>query len=80
MSSFKFVLNREGVRELMQSPEAEAVCKSYADRALASLGDGYIVTTYVGKTRANASVYAESYEAKLENNQHNTILKAVLGS
>ena len=75
----KFVLNRAGVRELMQSPEAEAMCKEYADRAAAQLGEGYIVTTHVGKTRANASVYAESYEAKAENNKHNTILKAVFG-
>ena len=80
MSSFKFVLNPAGVRELMQSPEAEAVCKSYADRALGSLGDGYIVTTHVGKTRVNASVFAESKAAKLENNKTNSILKAVFGS
>lgn len=79
-SGFKFVLNREGVRELMQSPEMEAICKEYADRAVESLGDGYVSTTHVGKTRANASVYAESYKAKRENNKTNSIIKAVFGS
>lgn len=80
MSTNKFVLNRAGVRELMQSQEMQDVCKEYADRALNSLGEGYIVTTYVGKTRANASVYAESAAAKRENNKYNTILKAVFGA
>lgn len=78
-SKFKLVLNRDGVRELMQSEGAMAVCKEYADQAAASLGDGYVVTTYVGKTRANASVYAESAAAKRENNKTNSIIKAVFG-
>lgn len=78
-SNFKFELNRAGVLELLKSEEARNVCKSYADRAAQSLGDGYVVTTHSGRTRVNASVYAESAAAKAENNEHNTILKAVFG-
>ena len=79
MSKVKFELNRAGVRELMQSPEAAAVCKSYADRICSMAGDGFEVTTHVGKTRANASVYAETQEARKDNYENNTLLKA-LGS
>ena len=73
----KFELNREGVRELMRSPEMMAICKEYADKAQAQLGDGYTVTTHTGRTRVNASVGAESHKARQENSDTNSILKAV---
>ena len=77
MSKFKFVLNRAGVRQLMQSTEMQSILKDKANNALNSLGEGYKSDTYVGKTRANAMVYADTYQAKRENLKHNTILKAV---
>ena len=73
----KFELNREGVKELMQSPEMMRICKQYADNAAARLGDGYEVTTHTGRTRVNAEVSAESYQAKRDNLENNSILKAV---
>lgn len=79
MDKVKIVLNREGVRELLQSQAIMDICKSYADRAVAQLGDGYEVSTMVGKTRVNAEVAAVSYAAKVENSQTNSILKAVGG-
>ena len=80
MSNFKFKLNRSGVRELMRSPEMMAVCSQYAQTAMQSLGDGYEVSTYTGKNRVNAQIAAKTYEAKKENAENNTILKAVGGS
>ena len=44
MSKVKIVLNRQGVAELMKSPEMMEICRDHADAALASLGDGYEVT------------------------------------
>ena len=79
MANFKFELNQSGGRELLQSSEMMAICKGYADNALASLGDGYEVSTYVGKSRVNASVIATTYAAKKENSETNSILKAVGG-
>lgn len=79
MAKFKFELNRAGVKELMQSAEMMDICKGYADNAVASLGDGYEVSTHTGKTRVNASVIATSYEAIKENSETNSILKAVGG-
>ena len=77
MSKFKFVLNRAGVRALMQSEEMQSVLKDKANNALNSLGEGYKSDTYIGKNRANAMVYADTYQAKKDNLKNNSILKAV---
>lgn len=79
MAKTKIVLNRSGVRALLQSDEMKAICEEHANRVLKQLGDGYTVTSMTGKTRVNASVYAESAEAKRENMENNTILKALRG-
>lgn len=77
MSKFKFVLNRPGVRALMQSDEMQSILKDKADNALNSLGEGYKSDIHVGKNRANAMVYADTYQAKRDNLKNNSILKAV---
>ena len=77
MAKTKIVLNREGVRRLLQSSEMMAICEEHANKALNSLGSGYTVTTMTGKNRVNASIYAESHEAKRDNMENNTILKAL---
>lgn len=75
---FRIELNPEGVRELLQSPEMEAVCREHAEAIAARAGgDGYSVTTHTGRTRVNASVYAASAKAKRDNMKNNTLLKAV---
>ena len=79
MKKTGFELNYEGVGQLLKSEEMKNICKSYADTAVRKLGDGYSVSTYTGKTRVNASVRAETFEARKENSQNNTILKAVYG-
>lgn len=79
MSKTKFELNRAGVAELMKSSEMMGVCRKYADKAVNQLGNGYKVSEYTGKTRVNVSVSAQTYEARKENSQNNTILKAVYG-
>lgn len=79
MADIKIELNRAGVAELMKSPEMAGLCESLAQKAAGSLGDGYEVSTYVGRTRVNASIHAVSYEARKDNMQNNTLLKA-LGS
>lgn len=73
-------LNHDGVRELLRSPEMMAVCESHAKRAVSKLGAGYEVSTHTGKGRVNASVAAVSPEARRENSESNTVIKAVMGS
>lgn len=77
MSKVKFELNKEGVKELMKSPEMMAICQGYAEKAQAQLGNGYEVTTHTGKSRVNASVIAETFKARRDNANNNSILKAV---
>ena len=77
MSKFKFELNKAGVRELLQSDEMQAVLNKKASNAVNRLGAGYEKDSYVGKNRANAMVYAETYQAKKDNLRNNSILKAV---
>ena len=77
MSKVKFVLNRAGVRQLMQSEEMQAILNEKSSNALNQLGDGYKSDIYIGKNRGNAMVWADSIKAKRENLKHNTILKAV---
>ena len=79
MGNVRFELNREGVRELLTSSEMKAVCENYANKAVSSLGEGYEMTTYTGKSRVNASVIATTYAARKENAENNSILKAVGG-
>lgn len=79
MAKLKFELNKSGVRNLLRSKEMMDICSEYANNALGRLGDGYEVSTYSGKNRVNAEVYAETYAAKKENLKSNTILKAVFG-
>ena len=80
MSKVKFELNRAGVRELLKSHEMMQICEGYANKAQSQIGNGYTVSTYVGKNRVNASVSAQTYEARRENSENNTILKAVLST
>lgn len=77
MSRLRVSLNRAGVRELLRSDEMMAECKRHADDALSRLGDGYEVTTRVGRNRVNAEVAAASYAARRENLENNSILRAL---
>jgi hypothetical protein len=75
----KFELNRSGVRELLRSEQMKNICKEHVENAKNKLGNGYEVTTHIGKNRVNASIRAESSEARKDNLKNNTILKAVNG-
>lgn len=77
MSNIKFELDRAGVRSLLQSSEMASICEGYAQQVRNRCGNGYEVSTYTGKTRVNASVHAETKEAKRDNWENNTLLKAL---
>ena len=77
MRKTRIKLNRKGVRELLRSREMRAICREHADAAWARLGGGYTVSSYTGKNRVNASIIASSMQARRENSENNTILKAL---
>ena len=78
MSKVKFEIDRAGVRELLQSREAANVCTEYANAILSRCpsGLGYEASTIIGKNRARASVFAATPEARRDNYENNTLLKA----
>ena len=72
----KFELNREGVRELLQSQEMLDMVVSVAE---SRCPPECVVSGYVGKTRVNARITTETKEAFFDNLQNNTLLKAIGG-
>lgn len=80
MSKVKFELNKEGVKELLRSPEMANICREYAEAVQGRAGgDGYEVTTHTGKNRVNASVHAVSDEALHDVYNENSLVKALHG-
>ncbi|MGH1775800.1 hypothetical protein ABE883_18075 [Enterococcus raffinosus] len=77
MAKMKFKLNYDGVGQLLKSAEMQGVLEEKATGIKNRAGEGYAQDVYVGKTRANAMVYADSYKAKRDNKKNNTLLKAV---
>lgn len=77
MSKVRFELNKAGVRELLKSEKMKEIVSNHAKNARSRLGSGYQTDTYTGKNRVNAMVWAESKEAKKENVDNNSLLKAV---
>lgn len=77
MAKMKFKLNHSGVGQLLKSSEMQNVLEEKATDIKNRAGEGYAQDIYVGKSRANAMVYADSYKAKRDNMKNNTLLKAV---
>ena len=72
-------LNREGVRQLLRSQEMQDICKQEAQAIANTCGDGYDMDVYTGKNRCNAMVWADTWEAKRDNFENNTLIKAIGG-
>mgnify|MGYP000874181933 FL=1 len=77
MSKFKFKLNRQGVRNFLRSESMQQLLLQRATEIKNRAGDGYEVSTFAGKNRANATVKAATVKAKKDNKKNNTLLKAV---
>lgn len=75
--NIKFKLNGQGVRSLLQGSEMQSVLNQYATGIRNRCGTGYTQDTHVGRNRANVMIKANTFEAKLDNHRHNTILKAL---
>lgn len=77
MAKVKVTLNRSGVRALLKSEEMKAACAEKAQAVCARCGTGYSTDTYTGKNRVNAMVWADTAQARRDNAENNTILKAL---
>lgn len=70
-------LNSAGIQEMLKSQEMQAMLSERAAAIAARAGSGYATSIYVGKTRANASVFPDDDDAARDNMKNNTLLKAV---
>lgn len=77
MSKFKFTLNRKGVSDLLKGQEMVDVLDSYGKEIQSKAGPGYESGTYVGKTRANASIKVGDRKSYRDNLKNNTLLKLI---
>lgn len=75
----KIVLDSAGIQELLKCGAMQKICKDQADKIQQRAGDGFEVTTMVGKTRCNARVEATTREAYFRNLHGNILLKAMGG-
>lgn len=73
----KVVLNSAGVRALLRSAEMREMLQSEADTIARKCGNGYQVDSYTMPTREVSKVSAVSPEAKRDNQQNNTIVRAL---
>lgn len=72
-------LNGEALEALLKSEEVRGALDGIAEKIAESAGDGYEVGSADDKvltTRAIATVYAATPEAKQDNLENNTLLKA----
>ena len=74
MANVRVVLDREGVKEVLQSAGARAICDEYAGQVLASLPEGYEVEWWT-TNRAVTSVYPATFKARLHESRTNALLK-----
>lgn len=80
MAKTKFKLDLAGLNALMKGSEMRAVLNSAANQIASSAGDGYEVeSAHPISFVAIAAVHAETYEAKRQNSENNTLLKAAGG-
>lgn len=77
MSKFEIELNSTGIRDLLRSVEIRAELQRQAEKIRDKLGDKFQTDVYVGQGRANASVFTTDPEAIRENEQTNSMLKAM---
>lgn len=75
-NQFKFVLNRDGVKELLKSSELQNECRNLAEKVRAAAGEGYVVEDRNYPERSGAAVYPETTEANFDNLKNNTLEKA----
>lgn len=79
MSKVRFVLNKQGVSELMKSSEMQAILKTAGAQKASSAGPGYDSEVHVFKKRAVANIFPGDSESAIDNYENNTLVKVIGG-
>lgn len=77
MSKVKIELNSAGIKEMLLSSEMEELLAERAREIQSRCGNGYETDTHRTPGRMVASVFTDSDEAKRDNSENNTILRAL---
>lgn len=77
MSRVKVKLNRAGVRELLKSPEMEALCMDKARAVKDRAGDNYEAEVRRYSERTGAAVYPANADGYYDNLKNNTLLRSL---
>ncbi len=78
MANVEFKFNVAGLNEIMKSAEMEDLLTDAAGRIASAAGEGYAVeVAHPISFISIASVFAETFEAKLDNSKNNTLLKSI---
>lgn len=86
MSKVKFELNLQGLNQLMRGPEMQGILNQAGSRVLSRAqamasepGAEYSMNTRAINWIAVTTVRADNYEARKDNYENNTLLKALGG-
>lgn len=79
MATVKVELNSEGIRALLKGSEVEQAISEKAEKVAGRAGSGYSHDTKQMSGRVIASAYTATDEAKKDNMENNTLLKALGG-
>ena len=63
--------------EVLKAEYMRRAVDEVAKQIQARAGDGYVASSTIGRKRALAMVYTDTPEAMRDNNQNNTLLKAL---
>lgn len=76
----RFKLDLAGLNQLMKSKEMQSVLNTAANQIASAAGDGYEVeSAHSISFVAIAAVHASTQQARRENSENNTLLKAAGG-
>lgn len=72
-----FELNTTGVRSMLQSQDARRICEEVANQIANRAGQGFEVDSSVGRTRARATVFTATPEARRKQAKEHALQKAL---
>lgn len=77
MANVRIVLNDKAIQDLLKSVEVQTDLKHRADRIAAAAGEGMEVFEYIGKDRAHAGVFTDSFPARYHEARDRALTKAI---
>lgn len=73
----RITMNRSAVRQLLRGPEVEQDLNRRARAIAAAAGEGHETDLWIGRTRARATVRAETFEARAREARDKSLTRAI---